>query len=205
MNVASIADNSHYPIIHDTSIMIDDTKRTAGKVGSTTFWKLLNKTVRPQASVIASSTVTTTNTFNVLDNDETYDPIHYKSTWMLDSAAGGVYGDMNTIVRKRKKIKRGSGIKVATADKNSMQQVATGIAPFKTLPLPATKAEIFPKMQSPLLGCGPLVKNDCTIVLERTQASIITGLSQASIKKVLSEGEDDILLTVPFDEHTLTW
>ena len=107
--------------------------------------------------------------------------MQYKSTWMLDSAASGVYGDMNTIVHKCKKIKRGSGIKVATANKNSMQQVAIGIAPFKTLSPPATKAKIFPKMQSPLLGCGPLVKNDCTIVLEQTQASIVTGPSQASI------------------------
>ena len=107
--------------------------------------------------------------------------MQYKLTWMLDSAASGVYGDMNTIVCKRKKIKRGSGIKVATADKNLMQQVATGIAPLKTLPPAATKAKIFPKMQSPLLGCGPLVKSDCTIVLKQTQASIITGPSQASI------------------------
>ena len=47
VNVASIADNSHHPIIHDAAHMIDDTKRTAGKVGSTTFWKLPTKTVRP--------------------------------------------------------------------------------------------------------------------------------------------------------------
>ena len=56
---------------------------------------------------------------------------------------------MNTIILKHKKIKYGSGIKVGTADRNLMQQVATGVAPFKTLP--STKAKIFPKIQSPLL------------------------------------------------------
>ena len=45
VNVASIADDSYHPIIHDTPITIDDTKCTAGKLGSITFRKLPTKTI----------------------------------------------------------------------------------------------------------------------------------------------------------------
>ena len=181
MDVASIDNNSHRPIFSNTHIAIDDTKCTAGKVGSTTFWKLPTKTMQTSTATSATSTITTNNTFDALESNDDYQPVQYKSTWMLDSAAIGVYGDMNTIVCKRKKIKHGSGIKVGTADKNLMQQVATGIARFDKLPPATMKSEIFLTMQSPLLGCGPLVKKDCTVVLKREQASIVTGATQQSI------------------------
>ena len=44
VNVASIDGKSHHPIIHDTPTKIDDSKCTAGKVGSISFWKLPTKT-----------------------------------------------------------------------------------------------------------------------------------------------------------------
>ena len=112
VDVALIDDNSHHPIINDTPITIDDTKNTAGKVGSIPFWKLITKSFLSPASPIASLTVATTNTFDALENNNTYNPVQYKSKWMLDSSASRVYGDMNTIVCKGQKIKCSSGIKV---------------------------------------------------------------------------------------------
>ena len=122
---------------------------------------------------------------------------------MLDSAASGMYADMNTIVKKWKKVKKGTGINVGITNKSSMQQVATGEAPFSKIP--TKKVDIFPIMGPPLLVCGPIVQKYCTVVLENTHALIVTGETQKNIQNVLAEADDDILMTVPFDENTLTW
>ena len=204
--VASIDNSLHHPIINNKTIPIDDKKRTATTMTKTSYWKLPTKTKQPpRAPEKTTTNVKVKNAFNVLENDDTYEPMQYKSRWTLDTGASGVYGDVNTICKNKKKIRRGTGTKVKTADKSCMEQVATGEAPFSRLPAKARKAEIFPKMQTPLLGCGPLVKNDCSVVFEETHASIVTGETKQIIKKVLEEADDDILMTVPFDENTLTW
>lgn len=51
----------------------------------------------------------------------------------MNSGASGVYTDMNTIVCKQNKIKHGFGLKVKTANKSCMQQVARMEAPFSKL------------------------------------------------------------------------
>ena len=160
------------------------------------------KNVR-QPRISITQKIETKNAFNVLENDNKYELMQYKSTWLLDSAVSGMYADMNTIVKKRKKVKKGTGIKVGIANKSSMRQVATGEAPF--LKLPTKKVDIFPTMGSPLLGCGPIVQKYCTVVLENTHALIVTGKTRKNIQNVLAEADNDILLTVPFDENTLTW
>ena len=50
-------------------------------------------------------------------------------------------------------------------------------------------------MQTPLLGCGPIVENECTVVLEKTHTLIVTRETQQNIQTVQLEAEDDILMT----------
>lgn len=88
--------------------------------------------------------VNTINTFNVLENNNKYEPMQYKSIWLLDSVAIRIYADMNTIVCKQKKMKHGSGIKVGIVNKFTMQQVSTGEAPFLKLPSKEKTVENFP-------------------------------------------------------------
>ena len=78
--VVALIDNlSHYLIISNKSIPIDDKKCTAAMMTKTLCWKLPTKTVQQPQLATASTIVNTKNTFNVLENDDTYKPIQYKS------------------------------------------------------------------------------------------------------------------------------
>jgi hypothetical protein len=44
-----------------------------------------------------------------------------------------------------------------------MQQIEEGVLPFNRLPTAANDVQIFPSMQSPLIGCGKLATNGCGI------------------------------------------
>ena len=101
--VASIDNSSHHPIISNKSIPIDDKKRTATTMTKTLYWRLPTKTKQPPRTTITTN-VNVKNAFNVLENNDTYEPMQYKSRWTLDSGASGVYGDMNTICGNQKKL-----------------------------------------------------------------------------------------------------
>ena len=57
------------------------------------------------------------NIYNKLSNDEDTKPTVYKLSWLLDLVASGHYGDNKTMVRDKKKIHPGTGIKVGCANK----------------------------------------------------------------------------------------
>ena len=65
-------------------------------------------------------------------------------------------------------------------------------------------------MHSPLLGSGTFVnEGKCTLVFGRENAHVVKGrtgrLVQQIIKQAEEKNKDDIIMTVPFDEKTLTW
>ena len=74
-----------------------------------------------------------------------------------------------------------SGIRVGVADTNTMDEVAEGELPFDRLPPNAKQVNLFPRMHSPLIGCGKRVTNDCIVVLGSVQAAVVTGTTQRTI------------------------
>ena len=96
------------------------------------------------------------------------------------------------------------------ANTGVMQQKGVAKLPFDNLPTGTDAVEIFHKMHSPLLGGGKFVKEGkCTLVFGRENAHIVKGqtgkLVQQIIKQAEEKNKDDIVMTVPFDEKTLTW
>jgi hypothetical protein len=55
------------------------------------------------------------------------------------------------------------GIQVSVANNQSMKQIEEGTLPFDRLPNAANDVQVFPTMQSPLIGCGKLATNGCGI------------------------------------------
>ena len=90
-----------------------------------------------------------------------------------------------------------------------MQQVGEGQVPFDALPTAAKDIQLFPHMHAPLLSGGKLAVNGCNIVFDRPNAHVVIGDTRAAIRSVIKQTEtskqEDILLTVPFNEQTLTW
>ena len=65
---------------------------------------------------------------------------------------------------------------------------------------------MFKEMNHPLLGCGKLAQNECLLVLDIPNATVVTGKTKDAICEIIqSAPEDDIVLTVPYDALTLTW
>ena len=64
-------------------------------------------------------------------------------------------------------------------------------------------------MHAPLLSGGKLAVNGCNIVFDRPNAHVVIGDTKAAIRSIINQAEvhnkEDILLTVPFNEQTLTW
>lgn len=60
-----------------------------------------------------------------------------------------------------------------------------------------------------MLSAGKLITSDCNIVFDTPCAHVLTGDTKNAVRKVIAEAErkrdDDILLTAPFDDETLTW
>ena len=70
------------------------------------------------------------NIYNNLEDDENTTPAVYKSSWLLDTAASGNYGDKHTRVKNRKKIQPGDSISVNCANSDAMRQIEEGQLPF---------------------------------------------------------------------------
>ena len=90
-----------------------------------------------------------------------------------------------------------------------MQQIAEGGVPFETLPKASRDIQLFPHIHAPLLSGGKLAMNGCNIVFDRPNVHIVIGDTRAAIRSVIKQAkatnQEDILLTVPFHESTLTW
>ena len=147
------------------------------------------------------------NIYDNLEDDELTSYGNYKSSYILDTGASGHYGDKKTKVRKRRKVRH--GIKVGVANGNTMTQIEEGELPFDNIPEEAKDVQLFENMHSPLLSGGKFVKNKCNIIFDTPEAHILTGETKEAVRQVIEEAKrnnsEDILMTVPFDENTLTW
>ena len=148
------------------------------------------------------------NIYDELDKDE--DTTQGKTSWILDSAASGNYADDETIVHDKQEIQPGTGIDVGCANQGVMHQKAEAKLPFDNLPTGTDAVNIFHKMHSPLLSGGVFVKEgECTLVFGRKNAHIVKGKTGELVKAIMKQAKakysKDIVMTLPFDEKTLTW
>jgi hypothetical protein len=65
--------------------------------------------------------------------------------------------------------------------------------------------QVFPTMQGPLIGCGKLATNGCSIWFDNENGSFICGKTKNKIKSIIATSGDDLLLAAPFDQQSLTW
>jgi hypothetical protein len=86
-----------------------------------------------------------------------------------------------------------------------MQQIGEGELPFDRLPTAANDAQVFPSMQSPLIGCGKLATNGCGIRFDNENGSVVNGATKDKIRALIARSGDDLLLAAPFDNQSLTW
>ena len=95
------------------------------------------------------------------------------------------------------------------ANDGTMDQSAAGALPFEKIPAGAEDVQVFDHMHTPLLSGGKFVEKGCIFVFDTPNAHILKGRTGGRIKKIISEAEqdenDDIVMTVPFDQQTLTW
>ena len=112
-------------------------------------------------------------------------------------------------MRNKKGIQPGTGIEVSCANTGVMHQKRESKLPFNNLPEGTDAVNIFHKMHSPLLSGGTFVKEDkCTLVFGRENAHIVQGCTRKLVQQIIKQAEEknkhDIVMTVPFDEKTLT-
>ena len=86
-----------------------------------------------------------------------------------------------------------------------MRQIQEGQLPFDRLPAAANDVQVFPSMQSPLIGCGKLATNGCGIWFDNENGSVISGKTKDKIRAIIATAGDDLLLAAPFDNQSLTW
>jgi hypothetical protein len=99
----------------------------------------------------------------------------------------------------------GSGIQVGVANNQSMQQIEEGELPFNRLPTAANDVQVFPSMQSPLIGCGKLATNGCGIWFDNENGSVVNGATKDKIRTLIATSGDDSLLAAPVDNQSFTW
>jgi hypothetical protein len=144
-----------------------------------------------------------TNQYYILHDDTLEEYGRYKEPWSLDSAASGHYCGKNTKINNRKTTK--NGIQVGVANNQSMKQIEKGELPFDQFPASANAVQVFPRMQSPLIGCGKLATNWCGIWFENENGSVISGKTKDKIRAIIATAGDDLLLAAPFDNQSITW
>jgi hypothetical protein len=143
------------------------------------------------------------NQYNILEDDPLQAYGNYNQSWSLDSAASGHLWK-STRINSRKTTSTG-GIQVAVANNQSMQQIEEGELPFDRLPTTANDVQVFPSMQSPLIGCGKLATNGCGIWFDNENGSVVNGTTKDKIRALIATSGDDLLLATPFDNQSLTW
>ena len=119
--------------------------------------------------------VNSTNIYNNLEDNDDTTPQVYKTSWLLDTAASGNYGDKHTRIKNRKKIWPEDGISINCANSEAMHQTEEGQLPFDRLPKGAQEVQIFDKMHSPLISGGKAVQNGCQLIFDKPNAHIISG------------------------------
>jgi hypothetical protein len=144
-----------------------------------------------------------TNQYNILENDTLEAYGKYKQSWSLDSAASGYYCGKSTPINIRRTTT--GGIQVSVANNQSMQQIEEGELTFDRLPMAANDVQVFPSMQSPLIGCGKLATNGCGIWFDNENGSVVSGATKDKIRALIATSGDDLLLAAPFDNQSLTW
>jgi hypothetical protein len=132
--------------------------------------------------------------YNILEDDilETYD--NYNQSWSLDSAASGHYCGKSTNINNRKITPPGGGIQVSVANNQAMKQIEEGELPFERLPTAANDVQVFPSMQSPLIGCGKLATNGCGVWFDNENGSVVNGATKDKIRALIATSGDDLLL-----------
>jgi hypothetical protein len=141
----------------------------------------------------------------ILENDSLEDYGKYDQSWSLDSALLGHYCGKSTRINNRKIIPPSGGIQVAGANNQSMQQIEAGTLPFDRLPTETNDVQVFPSMQSPLIGSGKLATNGCDIWFDNENGSVVNGVTKDKIRALIATSGDDVLLAAPFDNQSLTW
>ena len=150
------------------------------------------------------------NIYDKLFNDDDTKPTVYKTSWILDSVASGQYIDNETVMQNKKKIQPSTGIEVGCANTDIMHQKGERKLPFNNIPDGTDVVNIIHKMHSPLLSGRKFIKEGkCTLVFGRKNTYVVKGHTREQVqqimKKVEEKNSDDIVMTVPFDEKTLTW
>ena len=114
------------------------------------------------------------------------------------------------MVRDKKKIQPGTGINLGCTDKGITSQTREGKLLFDNVPEGTEEVNIFHNMHSPLLSSGKFVKEGkCTLVFGRKNVHVIKGRTVELVKEIMKQAKEknsnDIVMTVSFDEKTLTW
>jgi hypothetical protein len=74
------------------------------------------------------------------------------------------------------------GIQVSVANNQAMKQIEEGTLPFDRLPTAANDVQVFPSMQSPLIGCGKLATNGCGVWLDNENGSVVKGQQKIKLE-----------------------
>ena len=206
VDVADSILTSHQ-VLHQDPIAIRDGRRTAHTFKQTEYWTLPTKTVKSApANAHPPSCVLTSNSFSALENDELTEYGMYKSSYTFDTGSSGNYGDTSTLVKNRRKIKKGTGIRVTVANEQVMEQIGSGELPFDNIPNDINDVQLFDRMQSPLISAGKFAKAGYSMVLDKNSAKVVQGNTKNKIQSVMENAQnEDIVLSVPFDERSLTW
>ena len=91
-----------------------------------------------------------------------------------------------------------------------MHQKGQEELPFDNLPEGTYAVTIFHKIHSPLLSGGTFVnEGKYTLVFGRENAHVVQGRTGKSVQQIIKQADEknkhDIVMTVPYDEKTLTW
>ena len=90
-----------------------------------------------------------------------------------------------------------------------MYQKGEGNVPFNNVPAGTNAVNILHKRHSLLLSGGKFVKEEkCTLVFGRENTHVVKGRTGDLVhqkKQAEDKNSDDIVMTVPFNEKTLTW
>ena len=80
--------------------------------------------------------------------------------------------------------------------------------PFDNIPAGAHDVQVFDKIHSPLFSVSKFVKNGCQLFFDTLNTQVVngtTGIIKSIIKEAENNNSNDIIMTIPFDDQTLTW
>ena len=148
MKTVANSKNIHHNNTHTTKQKVIATKSTTASACSILQplqWnEVKRKTRQPTQTTMAPKRVThSNNMYDIFLDDNISPSTTHKSTYLLDTAASGNYGDMQTTVINKQAITPGEGIQVGCANGNVMSQVAKADVPFQKYPQAAKDMQLF--------------------------------------------------------------